>query len=185
MTPYSSFQLPDLTKPFLNESETGRAVRQYWLSGYDRMQQNWLRSACDLFAHYDVLLREGQSLQNTVLTHYLEWTKGWAGTSTGVENPVVVKPVAKATPVAASPAAKPVAPAPKVPVKDDLTRIRGVGKVVQQRLNEAGVVSFRQVATWTDTDIAHIENDVLGGRFSGRISRDQWPSQAREFLEEV
>lgn len=185
MNPYAPLQLPDLTKPFENESETGRAMRQYWLSSYDRIRQSWLRSACDLFAHYDVLLREGQSLQHSVLTHYLDWTKERVGTSSDAEASVVVKPVPKAAPVAASRATEQVAPAPTSPVQDDLTRIRGVGKVVQQRLNEAGIIAFRQVATWTDTDIARIESDILGGRFAGRISRDQWPSQARAFLEEA
>ena len=60
-----------------------------------------------------------------------------------------------------------------------------MGKIVQQRLNHVGVVSFQQIASWTDTEIAYIENNVLGNSFSGRVSHDRWQAQAKEFLKEA
>jgi len=178
MNPYASFRAPDALKPFLSEPEAAQAVRRQWLHGCEQAQQSWLRSTRDFVAHCDALLREGQSLQNSALARYVDWVNGWTGTPAGTEPSAVVKPLAKA-------ADQPVAAAQEVPAKDDLTRIRGVGKIVQQRLNHVGVVSFQQIASWTDTEIAYIENNVLGNSFSGRVSHDRWQAQAKEFLKEA
>lgn len=178
MNPHASFQVPDALKPFLNEPEAAQAERRYRLRGYEQVQQSWLRSTRDLFAHCDILLREGQSLQDSVLARYFDWVRGWSGTPTGTRPSAVEEPAAQA-------AAKPAAPAQQAPVQDDLTRIQGVGKIVQQRLNNVGVVSFQQIATWTDTEIAYIENNVLGNSFSGRVSHDRWQSQAKALLKEA
>lgn len=65
--------------------------------------------------------------------------------------------------------------------KDDLTRIKGIGPVIQRRLNEHGIRTFRQIAAWSDADIERI-GKLLS--FSGRIEREDWRGQAREILKD-
>ncbi len=173
MNPYPSFQFPDALKPFLSEPESAQAMRRHWLQEYERVQKSWLRSTRGLFAHYDAMLREGQNLQDSMLAQYFDWVKGWTGAGAGPA--ASVKPAVEAS-------AEPVAPLTAIPPEDDLTRIQGVGKVVQHRLNKVGVFSFQQIAAWTDTEIAYIENNVLGSRFSGRVRRERWQAQARELM---
>ncbi len=173
MNPYPSFQLPDALKPFLSELESAQTVRRHWLHECERVQQSWLRSTRGLFAHCDAMLREGQTLQDSMLAQYFEWVKGWTGAGAA--------PSTSATP-AVETAVEPAAPVTEIPPEDDLTRIQGVGKVVQHRLNKVGVFSFHQIATWTDTEIAYIENNVLGSRFSGRVRRERWQRQAQELM---
>ncbi|MGI9405050.1 MAG: hypothetical protein ACR2O4_01655, partial [Hyphomicrobiaceae bacterium] len=59
---------------------------------------------------------------------------------------------------------------------DDLKRIRGIGIVIEKKLNAMGVTSYQQIADWTDDDIAQV-NHILD--FSGRIERENWIEQAR------
>jgi len=62
-------------------------------------------------------------------------------------------------------------------IKDDLSRIKGVGPKLVTMLGELGVTSFAQIAAWTDSDIEKIDAGL--GRFKGRITRDQWVEQAK------
>ncbi len=64
------------------------------------------------------------------------------------------------------------------PEKDDLKLISGIGPALEGKLNAAGISGYRQLATLSAADIEHIESEVI--HFSGRISRDDWISQARE-----
>ena len=66
---------------------------------------------------------------------------------------------------------------------DDLTRISGVGPKLAKKLNQAGVTRFAQIAELSDEAITQLERDVV--RFNGRIKRDDWPGQARQFLLDV
>ena len=66
---------------------------------------------------------------------------------------------------------------------DDLVRIHGVGPKIATLLESLGITSFRQVARFTPTDVA-IVNDALEV-FPGRIERDDWMSSARELHREV
>lgn len=59
---------------------------------------------------------------------------------------------------------------------DDLTRIKGLGPKLKARLAELGVVSFAQIAAWTEADIVAIDAQL--GTFAGRATRDQWVAQA-------
>lgn len=68
-------------------------------------------------------------------------------------------------------------PAPIIASADDLTRIKGLGPKIASLLGEMGVTSFAQIAGWSDEDIAAIDAQL--GRFSGRITRDQWVAQAQ------
>lgn len=60
---------------------------------------------------------------------------------------------------------------------DDLKLIVGVGPVLERVLHGLGVATFRQIAHWTERDIA--EFDAKLPEFPGRIVRDQWVTQAR------
>jgi predicted flap endonuclease-1-like 5' DNA nuclease len=66
---------------------------------------------------------------------------------------------------------------------DDLVRIHGVGPKIALLLETLGITSYRQVARFTPTDVA-IVNDALEV-FPGRIERDDWMSSARELHREV
>ena len=62
---------------------------------------------------------------------------------------------------------------------DDLTKIRGIGQVMQRRLGELGIMSFRQLAELTPAEVQRINGAI---EFPGRIERERWVEQARRFL---
>ncbi len=64
--------------------------------------------------------------------------------------------------------------------KDDLKQISGVGPVLEELLNRIGVYYFWQVASWSAADIQEVD-DLLEA-FKGRITRDEWVSQARTLM---
>lgn len=64
---------------------------------------------------------------------------------------------------------------------DDLKLIVGVGPVLERMLHNLGVTTFRQIARWTERDVA--EFDLRLPEFPGRIQRDQWVTQARSLHE--
>lgn len=59
---------------------------------------------------------------------------------------------------------------------DDLKRIRGIGVLIEKRLNALGIGGYEQIANWTAADIGKI-SDMLD--FKGRIERENWVEQAR------
>lgn len=61
--------------------------------------------------------------------------------------------------------------------KDDLKLITGVGPKLERLLNKNGVYYFWQVASWSPEDIGVIDQRL--DSFKGRISRDNWVSQAK------
>ena len=61
--------------------------------------------------------------------------------------------------------------------EDDLTRISGIGSKIRDRLHEAGILRFSQIAAWSDEDIARF--DAMVGGPEDRIRRDGWVEQAR------
>ncbi len=65
---------------------------------------------------------------------------------------------------------------------DDLTKIKGVGEELIERLAKIGVIKFEQIANWTDEDIANVD-EVLS--FKGRIEREKWTDQAKALMAEV
>lgn len=65
---------------------------------------------------------------------------------------------------------------------DDLTKIKGVGEELIQRLEKIGVIRFEQIANWTDEDIANVD-EVLS--FKGRIEREDWVEQAKTLMAEA
>ncbi|MGI9402987.1 MAG: hypothetical protein ACR2OF_00570, partial [Hyphomicrobium sp.] len=59
---------------------------------------------------------------------------------------------------------------------DDLKRIRGIGVLIEKKLNSLGVTSYEQVANWTGGDVDRV-SQILD--FKGRIERENWIEQAR------
>jgi len=88
-------------------------------------------------------------------------------------------PVDTAVAVDIIPADRPPSPPIEFEAEDDLTAIAGVGPAIAGQLRAAGVNTYREIAAWSENDIARIEETVLGGRFAGRIRRDDWLDQAR------
>ena len=61
---------------------------------------------------------------------------------------------------------------------DDLTRIKGVAKVLEHTLHKVGVFYFWQIAEWSPEDVRYVDSQLTG--FHGRIESDAWVSQANE-----
>ncbi|HEX2793381.1 MAG TPA: hypothetical protein VHN58_03025 [Croceicoccus sp.] len=60
---------------------------------------------------------------------------------------------------------------------DDLSRIKGLGPKLMAMLGDMGISSFDQIAAWNDDDVQRIDAQL--GRFAGRITRDDWRTQAQ------
>ena len=61
---------------------------------------------------------------------------------------------------------------------DDLKEIIGIGKVFERALNDLGVFSFRQIASFGVADVARVNAKL--GEFRGRMEQDDWIGQAKE-----
>lgn len=64
---------------------------------------------------------------------------------------------------------------------DDLKDIVGIGPFLERKLHSLGIYTFRQVANFTKEDIAKV-NELIEF-FPGRIDRDNWVDQAKEFYD--
>ncbi len=64
---------------------------------------------------------------------------------------------------------------------DDLKLLSGVGPVLEEKLNSAGVYRFEQIANWTEGNVQAFD-ELLS--LKGRIGKDDWISQAKTFHEE-
>jgi predicted flap endonuclease-1-like 5' DNA nuclease len=62
------------------------------------------------------------------------------------------------------------------PGLEDLKRIRGIGVLIEKKLNQLGVVGYEQIANWTAEDIDRVSQSL---DFKGRIERENWVEQAR------
>ncbi len=96
------------------------------------------------------------------------------------EPPVADEPIAAAAPLDASPASL----AADVPGAvsadtggDDLTRMKGVGPKLVERLNALGIARFAQIAALTPDEAEALDAQL--GNFQGRMRRDRWIEQAR------
>ncbi|MEL6793316.1 MAG: 50S ribosomal protein L21 [Pseudomonadota bacterium] len=65
---------------------------------------------------------------------------------------------------------------------DDLSKISGVGPKLVEKLNANGVFHFWQIAAWGPSDVAYMDDQLS---FKGRIDRDNWIAQAKEFAGEA
>ncbi len=89
-------------------------------------------------------------------------------------------PVAAA--VASVPAAEGTKPeglsAPRGGQADDLKQINGVGPKMEGLLNSLGYYHFDQIAAWSPSEVAWVDNNLEG--FKGRVTRDKWQDQAKD-----
>ena len=70
--------------------------------------------------------------------------------------------------------------APATASADDLKKISGIGPKLEKRLNDMGVMSFADIAGWSDADVGRFDR-ALG--IEGRIGRDDWVGQARKLTQ--
>ena len=63
---------------------------------------------------------------------------------------------------------------------DDLTKLTGVGPQLAQKLNEAGIFHYWQVAAMQPADVEQLDKDA---KLNGRVERDGWIGQARAMLD--
>jgi large subunit ribosomal protein L21 len=76
-------------------------------------------------------------------------------------------------------AAKDEAKAPAAGGKDDLSLLSGVGPKIQQKLEEAGITTFRQIAELTPEQAKELDEKL---KLGGRIEREEWIEQAKELM---
>lgn len=96
-----------------------------------------------------------------------------ASLASDIAEPAHEEPAPEPEPVAAVPEP---APAPAAPAADDLTRMKGVGPRLGEKLNSVGITSFAQLAALTPEEADAL--DAKLGDFQGRIHRDRWIEQA-------
>lgn len=64
---------------------------------------------------------------------------------------------------------------------DDLKKISGVGPVLEEKLNAAGIYRFEQIANWSEKDVQEF-GEILSSK--GRIESDEWIEKAKALQEE-
>lgn len=65
--------------------------------------------------------------------------------------------------------------------RDDLKRISGIAEVLEGRLNDYGIYTFKQIMEWKPKAIEEFSRLLA---FKDRIERDEWLTQARFFYQE-
>lgn len=65
----------------------------------------------------------------------------------------------------------------KLEIKDQLTLIKGIGPVLEKKLNNSGIKHFIQIANWSNEEINTFSEKL---NFKGRVERDNWIEQAKE-----
>jgi len=65
--------------------------------------------------------------------------------------------------------------------KDDLKEIKGIGPFIEEKLNALGIYTFRQISKFVSEDEDKVNEAIEF--FPGRIKRDDWKGQAKEFVE--
>ncbi len=102
-------------------------------------------------------------------------SKSRGKTSTAIPNPDPTPP--KVQPARKKPATLKAA---RKSGADDLKRIKGVGPKLEKLLNSLGFFHFDQVASWSETEMAWVDQNLEG--FKGRATRDNWVAQAKELM---
>jgi predicted flap endonuclease-1-like 5' DNA nuclease len=59
--------------------------------------------------------------------------------------------------------------------------MKGIAKVLEQRLHEFGIYTYEQIASWTEDQIKEFSSRLA---FKDRIHREKWVEQARKLLDE-
>lgn len=71
---------------------------------------------------------------------------------------------------------------PENTLPDNLQKIKGIGPVLETKLNELGVYTFEQIYNLTDSEIDKITEVTTFGK--QKIVSDNWKGQAKELLKE-
>ena len=59
---------------------------------------------------------------------------------------------------------------------DNLKRIRGIGELIERKLQSMGFATYGAIADWTEQDVQRVSETL---EFRGRIERENWIEQAR------
>lgn len=110
------------------------------------------------------------------------WTLFYGGSKQRTDAPVSVPPPGKRKSqsddtAAAQPAGM---TKPRAAGADDLKRIKGVGPVLEKKLNALGYYHFDQIAAWTPQNADWVDDQL---NFKGRIGRDNWIEQAKLLMQ--
>ena len=60
---------------------------------------------------------------------------------------------------------------------DDLTALKGIAQVLEQRLHDFGIYTYAQIAAWDEDLIKEFSARLA---FKDRIQREHWVEQARQ-----
>ena len=63
--------------------------------------------------------------------------------------------------------------------QDKLSLIKGIGPVIEKKLNELGIYTFEQISLWTTEEELWITTQLA---FPKSISKEEWVKQAKELL---
>ena len=63
--------------------------------------------------------------------------------------------------------------------QDKLSAIKGIGPVLEKKLNELGIYSFEQIASWDAEQEVWIGTQMA---FPKRVTKEEWVKQAKELL---
>jgi len=101
-------------------------------------------------------------------------SQGSSGVDLGAEERPEIEPALEAAVVEAVEAFELLSAPRGAP--DDLAKLNGVGPQLVQKLNDAGVFHYWQIAALTAADTEKLDADL---KLNGRIARDGWIDQAR------
>ncbi|MEW8029310.1 MAG: hypothetical protein AB2792_16460 [Candidatus Thiodiazotropha sp.] len=90
-------------------------------------------------------------------------------------------PVTKRRTVNKPAANKPAAGRAAVKNTNNLQMIKGIGAVIEKKLQDYGVKSYTQIAAWSSAEIEDFSQRL---NFKGRIERERWVEQAKELIAE-
>jgi small subunit ribosomal protein S2 len=102
--------------------------------------------------------------------------------SSGMDIGASVAPIAEVLPVDAAPYVGEAFERLSVPrgAPDDLKKLTGIGPQLEQKLNEAGIYHYWQIAAMADADVATLDQEL---KLNGRAARDGWVASARGLVE--
>lgn len=120
--------------------------------------------------HYRRRNGHRQDLTSVTITEILT---GGAKPSAKAAAPKAAAP--KKAAAEAAPLAAPIASA----AADDISLIAGIGPKILKGLNDHGITTFAQIASWTDADVERIETEL---KQKGRVAREEWIEQAKELM---
>ena len=62
---------------------------------------------------------------------------------------------------------------------DKLSALKGIGPVLEKKLNELGVYTYEQIASWTSEQELWIGTQIA---FPKKVTKEEWVKQAKELL---